>query len=378
MGFASLWRTSRAEHVQGANSFGYADWTGLIGYSAIDDALPQVSESQALGLPPIGRGVDLMCGVIGGLTPYRVKNAASVAKPTEVLDPPALLDNPDPAWHGRSAWTSAVVRDLMLYGNAFADKRNTDYLGFPQTLPLIAAERVSWNPDEGCYFVARRQAEPLRLEPAEVFHAVVNPQPGRRMGVGILGQYQVALATMLAVENAQLVVMQAGRPVGVLSFDVDLVPEELKAAKAAFLAGVKRDGIAAVTRAKFDPVSWSATDLALVDAREYSMRLASQITGISGYLLGVPAESRVYSNMETEWSNFLRVSVDKYIAAIQDAYSGCFPRGTVVRYNTDELRRPEASTRWQIYQTAVSMGAMTVAEVRQAEHMGPVLEGESS
>jgi len=363
---------------QGANRFGYRDWPGLVEYAALDFTGPPVTAEQAMGLPGVGRGVRLMAGVIASLTPYRVRNAASVSEATLVMDPNSLLENPDPTWHGRSTWTAAVVRDLMLYGNAFADKRYTDRYGFPLSLPLIPPGVVSWEPSRllpelMVYAVSPPSGGRVELDPGEMFHAVINVESGRRMGVGILAQYQTELRTMIATERAQWVIMSKGRPVGILSVDADMIDDELRAMKQALIAGFQTDGIAALIKSSFAPVSWNATDLGLVDAREFNLRLASDITGISPYLLGVPSENRVYSNQETEWSNFLRTSAKPYVDAIQDPYTACFPRGTSVRYDINELARPEEKTRWEIYAIATGMGAMSLDEVRQAERMGPMI-----
>lgn len=369
------------ERVQGANRFGFLDWPGLVEYADIDIwAGPPVTEEQAMGLPGIGRGVGLVCGVISGLTPYRVRNAESVSAPTQVMDPDELLKNPDPYWHkGHTAWTSALVRDMMLYGNGFARHEDLDRFAFPHRLPLLSAKRMSWEPSENdasrkVYVRRGDDGTRTEYEPDDLFHAPMNPRPEKRMGVGILAQYQEQLRTMVAIEHAQWVVMSKGRPVGVLSIDSDMIPDELREAKEAFLEGVRRDGIAALVKAGFSPVSWNATDLSLIEARELNMRYASQITGMSPYLLGVPSESRVYANIESEWSNAIETSFQQYLKAIQDPYSACYPRGTVVRYNVDELRRPESKTRWEIYKIAVELGAMSIPEVRQAEHMGPRID----
>jgi HK97 family phage portal protein len=182
---------------------------------------------------------------------------------------------------------------------------------------------------------------------------------------------------MIATEHAQFVVMKSGRPVGVLSVDADMIPEELASAKQAFLKGVRDDGIAALVKASFAPVGWNPDDLALIPAREFNMRLSSQITGVPPYLLGVASgDSKTYSNMETEWSNFLRVSVQQYLNALEAPFARCLPRGSDVRFSSDELRRPEVKTRWEAWAIAHSLGAMTIPEIRQAERLPPQPTGD--
>ena len=355
----------------------WSDWDTVLSSAG---ALGWIGEDRAMGLPGVGRGVDLVADVIASLTPEAVKHLNDPERPLLMLPRPPILTDPDPLWHGQSVWAASAARSLQLHGNAFADKtRDTDRLGYPTSLPLIDAARVTWEPSRrpGYTGSVYRVTDPAsgvgrELEPDEMWHAAVNVRPQQRMGVGILHRYQDTLRLIAAVEQATYVVMRDGKPVGVLSIDTDMSPDELLAAKSAFSAGVRRDGIAALIKAEFRQVGWSAQDLALVPAREFNLRLASDMTGVTPYLLGVPSESRVYSNSESEWGNFVRVTVNRYLGPMQDASTKCVPRGQSVRYNTDELTRPDAKTRWANHKTAHEIGAVTVDEIRQAERMGPM------
>lgn len=355
----------------------WSDWDTVLSTA---DGYGWIGEDRAMGLPGVGRGVDLVADVIASLTPESVKNLHDPVRPVLTLPRPPILTDPDPQWHGRSAWAAAAARSLQLHGNAFADKtRDVDRLGYPTSLPLIHADRVAWERSARAGYVGKvysvtdpESGARRELEADEMWHPAVNVAPGSRMGVGLLHRYQDTLRLIAAVEQATYVVMRDGKPVGVLSMDADMDVDELRESKDAFIAGVRRDGIAALVKAQFDQVGWNAQDLALVPAREFNLRLASDMTGVTPYLLGVPSESRVYSNSESEWGNFVRVTVNRYLGPIQDATTKCVPRGQVVRYNTDDLTRPDAKTRWENHQIAVGMGAMTVDEVRQEERMGPM------
>lgn len=365
------------ERPQGANLLGgyYLSWPGLL---AEVDAGPVITEDQALGLPGIGRGVKLICGVVASLTPHAVRHATEVNVPTKVLNPSRLLTDPDPSWHGPVAWKTAAVHDLIMHGNAFGDATaDTDWLGHPQALPLIRADRVSWErsstrPGQSVYVVLGENGTRTEIAAGDMWHAVVGARSGRRLGRGILATYQRELSIMRAVEQATWVVMKDGRPTGILSIDSDMITaEELKAHKTAFMSALRESSIPALVKADFKSVGWDANSLALVPAREFNMRLASDITGIPPYLLGVPSESRVYSNMESEWANFLKVTVNTYTLALQEALTRCYPRGTSVYYDTDELRRPELKTRWETWAIAVGINAMSIDEVRAEERLKP-------
>lgn len=367
---------ARVERATGPEGLAWSSWPDLLS-SAAD--VGWVDRDRAQGLPGVGRGVDLVSSVIGSLVPNPLRNADDPQRINEMLPRSALLRDPDPQWHGISTWLSASVADLMWDGNCFAPKTDPDRLGYPTRLPLLAPWRVSWEPsaegDPGKVYVVGGGGRRAEVAPADMFHAAVSVASGDRMGRGLLARYQDLLRLMVAVERATYVVMRDGKPVGVLSTDMDMTTGELQSAKRAFIDGVRADGIAALVKAQFDAVSWNAQDLALIPAREHNLRLASDITGVPPYLLGVPSESRVYSNMETEWSNFVRVTVQRYLNPLQDAFTGCVPRGQVVRFNTDDLTRPDAATRWANHRTAFEIGAVTIDEIRQEERMGPVTGG---
>lgn len=347
-------------------------WTGV---EAAANRIGPISRERAMGLPGIGRGVRLTADVAGQLVPNAVKWVDDPYRPVEVLRRPDVLTDPDPTWHGRATWMAAGVRDMMLEGNCFADRTVlTDRLGYPLVLPLIPPDRVSWQRTRDgskAYFVADERGAVTEVAPGDMFHAAVDADSGQRMGRGILHTAQDALRLIAAVERATFVVMRDGKPVGVLSSDVDMTTDELRDMKSSFIEGVAADGIAALMKAQFERVSWSAQDLALVPAREHNLRLAADVCGVSPYLLGVPSESRVYANVADEWSNLVKITISRYLGPLQDALSRCVPRGQVVRFNTDDIQRPDPKTRWENWRIATEIGAMSPDEVRQEERMGP-------
>jgi HK97 family phage portal protein len=359
----------------------FIDWDTFTADAA--DSGP-ITRHRAMGLPGIGRGINLVADTIGGLTPNAIKYWDDTLRPIEILPRPPVLTDPDPLWHGRATWLAAGVRDLMCDGNCFADKTvEVDRLGYPTRLPLLPPHAVTWGPSRNppppgaapakAYTVsAPETGATLERAAGEMFHAAVGVDSGQRMGRGILQTHQDVLKLIAAVERATMVVMRDGKPVGVLSVDVDLPPDELAQVKGGFIAGVRRDGIAALVKASFSSVSWDANQLALVPAREFNLRLAADCTGVSPYLLGVPSESRIYSNTENEWDNFTKVTVQRYTAPLGDALTQCVPRGQVVRFNLDDLRRPDSKTRWANHKISFDIGAMTVDEIRQEERMGPL------
>lgn len=288
-----------------------------------------VSRERAEGLPGVGRGVRLVSAVLAQMQPHEVRNLWDPDTPLVVLPTSQVLRDPDPAWHGYSTWMAAAAADMQWHGNCFADRSAApDRLGYPTRLPLITPQRVSWQrstdpgrpPGWKVYVIGptagSTDTERVELDPDDMFHAAVDVPSGKRMGRGIIDSYQATLRLMVVVERATFVVMRDGKPAGMISTDVDMDSDELAGVKAALIAGVRRDGIGAMVRASFNQMSWNAQDLALVPAREFNLRLASDMVGVPPYLLGVPSESRVYCvDTETEiltatgWKRYDEVSV---------------------------------------------------------------------
>jgi HK97 family phage portal protein len=347
----------------------FGPWPGIVN-DYVDTGI--VTRDQAEGLPGIGRGVRLMSGVVSQLPMVAYRGLTDPTAPNAPLEKqPTVLRNPSPGNLRVSGWLGAVVADLCWYGNAFAYRgpEVCDSRGWPLQLPLISATQVVWNGNSWKWEVGPNRKE---VDQGDLLHFQINARSGDRLGRGILAMYQDTLRLIKATEHASHIVMAHGRPVGVISLEGDPTPQQASDYKVAFLKAMREGSVAAMSRARFEAVQWNAQDLALVPMREYNLRLASDILNITPYLLGVPSESRVYSNMETEWSSFMRTSLGTYVEAINDAMSTTQPNGVEVRISTDALLRADTKTRWEVYDTAVAMGALTTDEVRRAEGLAPI------
>ena len=348
----------------------YTPWPGLINDSV---TAPYVTASMAEGIPGIGRGVELISGVVSQLFPRLYLDAHQPNRPSVRLDTPPLLNNPDPNWHGLPEWLTAVVASLFWYGDAMAYRgaEVTDSRGWPLRLPLMDTTRFNWR--DGRYEYTTDSGVDS-YTPSEIAHFVLGARAGRRFGLGILDRYQTELKLMIATEEAQYVLMKDGKPMGILALGVDVNPDQAAQYKEGFLKAVRESGVAAIGNADFKPVQWSSADLSMIPTREFNLRLASDICGVPPYLLGVPSESRVYSNMENEWTTFVRVTLGRYLRAIESTMSSCFPRGQTVQFDLDQLLKSDTKTRYEVYTAALAAGILTLDEIRQSEDLPPLPE----
>lgn len=358
---------------QGTGEVSFVPWADLI-----DDAhkAPDVLAEEARGLPGVGHGVRLQSGVLAQLTPGAYTGTFKPGATQPILPPPTVLLEPDPYWHPLTTWLSTVADSLQWHGNAFAyiGAGVTGYDGYPMRLPLLRADLMTWDPINNVYWHRAEGGTMVELPPGDVLHMALGVEPERKMGAGILAKYQTTLKIIRATEAQQFVVMRTGVPTGILSITTGgtVTPTDAETAKKRFLESQKVRGVAVVANAKFEPVQWDADQISMIPTREYNLRLASDMTGTPPYLLGVPAESRVYANQESEWTNFVRGSFGHLLNVIEAGLSSIRPRGTEVRFNIDQLLRADSATRWSIYEKALRTGVLTRQEVRDKEDEGPL------
>src|SRR5204863_253569 len=92
----------------------------LVGTTSAPPAPPvPASESEAMALPPFGRGLDLIAGTIAGLGWWAMSWDAKLGIWQRTADQPQVLLDPDPMttpWHYRMA----AGQDLVIYGNHVA------------------------------------------------------------------------------------------------------------------------------------------------------------------------------------------------------------------------------------------------------------------
>ena len=201
---------------------------------------------------------------------------------------------------------------------------------------------------------------------------------GSRLGQGLLDTYQTELRVMLAAEAAQYVLLEHGVPTGLLKVASGSVvtPDQAKTIKDTWVTSQARRSVAVMSNIDFQKVSFTADELSMIPTREFNLRLASDLTGVPPYMLGVPSESRVYANAETEWQNFIRTTLAGYLAPVEYGLSSsCHPKGMwdqTARFDMAPLYRGDAKSRWEVYAIGHGLGAVTVDEIRNLEGLGPM------
>jgi HK97 family phage prohead protease len=118
----------------------------------------------------------------------------------------------------------------------------------------------------------------------------------------------------------------------------------------------------------------SPVDLQLVELqRDAGLAIANEMS-VDPEDLGISTNSRTYANAVDRRRDRINDVLSFYMRALTDRLSmpDITRRGYTVEFLLDDYMKANPTERWSVYQTAESMGAMTVEEIRQAEKWAPL------
>lgn len=112
-------------------------------------------------------------------------------------------------------------------------------------------------------------------------------------------------------------------------------------------------------------------DLQLVELQRQAALECANVLGLDPEDLGISTTSRTYANATDRRRDRINDVLSPYMSAITDRLSmgDVTKRGYVVRFDLDDYMRADPTTRWNNYKTAKDMGAMTIEEIRVEERL---------
>jgi len=329
-----------------------------------------VDRSNALSVPGVWRGVNLIASAIAGLPIDAVRNG-------QVIGCPPILSRPNPP-ETRFSTIQAAVAGAIVDGNFFAVLGPLGPSGYPDTIYPIDPMRVKCKYEDG-----RRiyEIDNVRFDQSEIMHVPGFTFPGEHLGVGILQAQRQGLGMSIAVNEYAARYFNGGTTPSVVlhTENPDLSQEDADLIKQKWLMhyGGRSREPAVLGGIKVEPLTDNADDSQLVESRQFDLTEIANILGIPGYYIGAPNSSRTYSNVAEEQLQLLRHSLMPWIIRFEQAFSDLLPRGQVAKFNLDAFLRADTFTRYQAHEIGLRAGFLTVDDVRKLEDLEP-LEGEQA
>ena len=348
---------------------------GMLGISASG---MQVNEQTALQLAAVYGSVSLISESIAPLPlrQFKLVKGAPVEMP---LAP--VVDRPWPEITRRDFVIQGTM-SLLLRGNLFGRVTDRDdRLLLPTQVQLVHPKhaRVTRNRYTGAVEV--RYWDEL-VPPDDVTRAMalsvpeglvgLNPIEYMRNVLGLARSYDVTAGAFMA---------NSARPDLVIRVPNDLPPDEARAMKDSWLEsfqGPSRTGMPAVLTggAEVEPITMNFVDAQFLEQMQFSESVISgRIYRVPPHMLGmVDKDTSWGSGIEQQELGFVRNTLLIWLCRWEDLMRSWLPPGQFVTFDLSHRLRGDTLQRWSAYQIARVIGAMSNAEVREAEGLPVVTD----
>lgn len=269
--------------------------------------------------PEIMTGCLRIAELIGSMTIYLMSNTDE-GDVRIVNELSRMIDITPNGTMTRSQWMTAIMMNLLLYGNGNSIVVPHTHKGILQSMEPIAASRVSFRPKPGSFREYSVEIDGVPRSPESVMHFTYNPDPrylwkGRGVTV-LLKDIANNLKQAQKTENA----FMASEWKPSIIVKVDALTEEFASPEGReklLQSYVKpqRTGEPWLIPAKQFQVEQvrplTLADLAIKDTVELDKRTVAAVLGVPAFLLGVGEYSQV------EWNNFVQTKIRAIALGIQ-------------------------------------------------------------
>lgn len=329
-----------------------ASYFGLESWDAYTAPVGRISRQEAIQVPAVKRVRDIIAGTIGTL-PLRLIDPQRIERRTN------LLDQPEP---NRAAviTMTRTVEDLLFEGAAWWRVTKFASTTYPEKIEYLAIGRVTENPDGSIYL----DGQPADRTRFIKFESPTDP---------LLLAGARAIRTCLQLDVAAARYAETPTPTTIFTPTDGADPaddDDISAMLTAWKLARQKSAAAYVPAAvNMQSAGYNAVDIQLADARQHAVIEIGRVAGVDPEDLGVSTTSRTYQNGEGRRQYLINFTLGAYMKAITDRLSmgDVTPRGFYVKYDLDDFLKADALTRYQGYQAALQVGAITTEEIRVAE-----------
>ena len=327
-----------------------------------------VSREDALSVPALQRCRNLLAGTIGAIPLELYKKSTN-----EELGSPAWLEQPSYS-QPRSVTIAYTVESLLLYSQAFwkvVEVYQED--GRPSRFEWIANNRVTITLDSTNTFVKSYAVDGMTL-PMDGLGSLVTFQS---LLPGILNTGIQTIRAAIDIQKAAAISASQPMPTGIIRNNgADLDPKEVSGLLAAFRQARNNRSTAYLTSTlEYVPVSFSPKDMMYNEAIQ---NLATEIARLCNvpaiYLSADQNSSYTYNNVQDERKQFLQLSLQPFISAIEDRLSmdDITARGNVVKFDIDKnFLRTDPLQELAVIEKLLSLNLITQEQAMEMTDLTP-------
>lgn len=290
-----------------------------------------VSRNEAMSVPALQRCRNLLAGTIGAIPLELYKKSTN-----EELGSPAWLEQPSYS-QPRSVTIAYTVDSLLFYGQAFwkvVEVYAED--GRPSRFEWIANNRVTATLDATNTFVKSYAVDGTTL-PMDGLGSLITFQS---LSDGILNTGVSTIRAAIDVQKAATIAASTPMATGYIkNTGADLDPKEVSGLLAAWKnARLNRSTAYLTSTLEYNPVSFSPKDMMYSEAIFNLATECARLCNVPAYYVSADSNnSMTYANVQDERKQFLTLSLQPFITAIEDRLSmdDITARGNVVKFDID-------------------------------------------
>jgi len=291
-----------------------------------------VGRTEAMGVPALARCRNLLAGTIGTIPLELYKKSTG-----EELGKPLWLEQPSYS-QPRSVTIAYTVDSLLFYGQAFwqvVEVYQED--GRPSRFEWIANSRVTATLDRDNVYVKSYAIDGTTV-PMDGLGSLITFQA---LGDGILNTGVSTIRAAIDVQRAAAIAAGTPMPTGYLkNTGADLPPAEVQGLLAAFKnARLNRSTAYLTSTLNYETVGFSPKDMMYNEAIQNLATEIARLCNVPPYYVSADQNTTMtYANVTDERKQFLTLSLQPFISAIEDRLSmdDITARGNIVRFDIDK------------------------------------------
>ena len=327
-----------------------------------------VSREDALSVPALQRCRNLLSGTIGAIPLELYKKSTN-----EELGSPAWLEQPTYS-QPRSVTIAYTVESLLLYGQSFwkvVEVYQED--GRPSRFEWIANNRVTITLDSTNTFVKSYAVDGMTL-PMDGLGSLVTFQS---LLPGILNTGIQTIRAAIDVQKAATIAASTPMATGYIkNTGADLDPKEVQGLLASWKNARNNRATAYLTSTlEYNPVSFSPKDMMYNEAIQNLATEIARLCNVPAYYVSAEMNnSMTYANVQDERKQFLSLSLQPFISAIEDRLSmdDITARGNVVKFDIDKnFLRTDPLQELAVIEKLLSLNLITQEQAMEMTDLTP-------
>lgn len=334
----------------------------------------------AMSLSAVYCAVNLISDSIATL-PIQVK--AKNTKGTDLLDKHPLYDIFTNNRMTRYTLLKNIVQSVLLKGNAYVliEKKGKDVVGL-RYLPADDVQCIYRKEDNTlyytCSYIGARQ-----IQPSEILHFLRYSVDGVQ-GISVLSHAARSLNIAQQTEQVAENFFSNGCNLnGIIKVHSNLSEEQKQAIstnwRSTFGQGNQGGGVVVLpVNMDYQPISINGSDAQMLESRNFSVVDIARFFNISPVLLGDLSKSS-YSSVGESNLQYLTYTLNPYIVMIEEELNRKLTGGTGLELGLDEtaILRTNKAELAGYYNSLLSMGVLSINEVRKQLGYNPVENGDS-